>query len=634
MIAGRRRSMQIEKRYVRRDGSALWVSLSASIVHDNEGRPVAVVSQIQDLTAYKEAERQTTLLLEDYRDLYESQLQIVARLTGLYQAGLALTQAGSMDDLLNIIVRQAGRLIIGADAIMLSRYDQSGQLLVAAVEGLPASIIGARVPMEQGLSGRAVSLRRMQRVSDYSTWEHRVEAGLTFGFRSGVALPLVWQERVMGALAVVRRQTGQIADEDVNVLTLFGTLAAAGLALRGAYEDAHRREVEARELARQLASARDDERNQIAERLHNTIGHSLSLLQKSLITVCHPPSGEQPAPETLPSAMRLLNQVSEQVRALVMDLDSQVLDESGVAAAARRYVEHIAVATQQPIRFHTTGRIRRMPIQIERVVFRGLKEALNNAVRHAQAREISAQLHIGANTVRLTVQDDGIGFDPSLLDSNNGPAHSFGLAGVRRQTRLLNGDFNVESAPGKGTTVIIEIPVPAELIRDGERMRVLIAEGHDITRRGIAAALCESGEYECIEASDGFSALHQAQMNRPDIALVDVDLPEMAALSAVRQIAAVCEHALIVLLLSHNYDEQFVERAMQAGVHGLVLKSASSQELLQALRTVRAGELVVPPRLVHVIPSSTKADLRRGSSRFAHQTGAPGVGTDCERLPQ
>lgn len=533
--------------------------------------------------------------------LFESQRRSVARLTNVYQAGLALAQTSSMDELLSAIVRQAVQLA-GADAAVLSRYDDAaGRLVGAAVEGLPASMVGVRVALGEGLSGRAAALRIPQQVSNYQTWDHRVDLVSDLGFESGVALPLIWQDRLIGALAVISRQPGDITDEDVSMLALFGTLAAASLALRSAFDDARRREVEARELARQLASARDDERNRVAERLHSTIGHALLALQKNIL-LSHPgPSNlDSVNAARLQASLDLLNEVSEQVRSLAMDLDSEVLDQSGIGAAGRRYVERMAASARQRIHFHTTGRVRRMPIEIERALFRGLKEALTNALHHARAGEVSAQLHIGSRSARLTVQDDGIGFNPATLDLDNRSALSFGLAGLRRQVGLLAGEFSVESAPGKGTTIILEIPLPAEPPRDGQSVRVLIADAHDVTRRGLVATLRETGEYECVEARDGLSAVHLAEMSRQDVALISVDLPELNGIETARQIVNTMENTAVIML-SFDHNQQTLEQARRAGARGFLLKSAGSQELLQALRAVRAGETFYSPGLAGAI---------------------------------
>ena len=546
-----------------------------------------------DMTRLRAFADQAGVAIHNSR-LYETQRQSVTRLTRVYQAGLTLAQAESMEALLSAITREAVRLI-GADGAVLSRFDGGGHLVTAAVDGLPDSLVGMRVALGEGLSGRAAALRAPQHIQDYQRWANRIERLSDHGIEQGVALPLIWQDRLIGTLAVFSRHAGGVDEEETDMLALYGTLAAATLEQRRAFEDAQRREVEARDLARQLAGARDDERSRIAERLHDSIGRQLLTLGQTILTASESlPPGDAQA-ERLSSSLSLLSEASEQVRSLAIDLDSKVLDESGIAAAARRYVEKLNASIAPPVRFHVTGRVRRMPIEIERVLFRGLKEALSNVLRHALANEVSAQLHLGSRSARLTVEDDGVGFDPSLLAAGNDSAQSFGLPGLRRQVQWLGGEFSIESAPGKGATVVMEIQLPSGIAREGQTVRVLVVDAHDMMRRGLMATL-NDGEYECAEASDGLAAIHWAQLNRPDLVLINVELPGLTGIETARQIVATVEHTSVIML-SYDPDDLALEQSIRAGARGFLLKSASSQELFQALRTVRAGEMYVSPRL-------------------------------------
>lgn len=555
MIEGRISSFQIEKRYLRRDGRTIWAALSASLIRNTAGEPLAVLSQIQDITALKTAERQAKMSLARYRAVVEDQTELICR----YLPDTTLT-----------FVNEAYCRYFGRERreLLGRRFAQPDF-----------------IPAEQ-LAEVQDRLSRLSAANPLLTHEHLVR-------------------RADGALRWMQWIDRAIVDENGRVIEL----QAIGRditerremeeALRVALDNAHQREIEARDLARQLAGARDDERNCVAERLDSTIGHLLLTLQRT-IRATHVPLQADPARDAqIRATLDVLDEIGEQVRALVIDLDSSVLEQSGVAAAGRRYVERMAASAHQTIRFHTTGRVRRMPIEIERVLFRGLKEALTNALRHARAAEISAQLHIGPHSARLTVQDDGIGFDPALAEPDNSVSQSFGLPGLRRQVRLLAGDFSIDSAPGRGATVIIEIPLPADPPRDGQRPRVLVAEAHDILRRGLVSTLREAGECDCAEASDGLSAVHLAEISRADVALIAVDLPELGGIEAARQIAVTTDNTAVILL-SFDYTEQMVKQSLEAGARGFLLKSAGSQEVLRAVRAVRAGERYFSPPVAEI----------------------------------
>lgn len=555
MIEGKLSSFQVEKRYLHKDGHTIWASLSASVIRNTAGEPLAVLSQIQDITALKTAERQAKMSLARYRAVVEDQTELICR----YLPDTTLT-----------FVNEAYCRYFGRERreLLGRRFAQPDF-----------------IPAEQ-LAEVQDRLSRLSAANPLLTHEHLVRRA------DGALRWMQWIDR-----AIVD-ETGQVIELQAigRDITERREMEEA---LRVALDNAHQREIEARDLARQLAGARDDERNCVAERLHSTIGHLLLTLQRT-IRATHAPLQADPARDAqIRASLEVLDEIGEQVRALVIDLDSSVLEQSGIAAAGRRYVERMAASAHQTICFHTTGRVRRMPIEIERVLFRGLKETLTNALRHARAAEISAQLHIGPHSARLTVQDDGIGFDPALAEPDNSVSQSFGLPGLRRQVRLLAGDFRIDSAPGRGSTVIIELPLPADPPHDGQRLRILIADAHDVLRRGLAATLAEAGEYECAEAADGLSAVHLAEISRVDVALVAFDLPELGGIEVARQIAATTGNAAVILM-SFEHNEEMVKQLIEAGARGFLLKSAGSQEVLRAVRAVRAGERYFSPPVAEI----------------------------------
>ena len=133
----------------------------------------------------------------------------------------------------------------------------------------------------------------------------------------------------------------------------------------------------------------------------------------------------------------------QQVRHLAIDLNSKVLSELGLIPATRQHVEQLVASTRLPISLHITGRARRLPPEIERLAFRALQETLNNVLRHAQATEIAAQLHLGSKTLRLTVQDNGRGFDEQAGQQGT----SLGLPYLRRQVEQLGAICSSRARP-------------------------------------------------------------------------------------------------------------------------------------------------------------------------------------------
>ena len=120
-----------------------------------------------------------------------------------------------------------------------------------------------------------------------------------------------------------------------------------------------------------------------------------------------------------------------------MDLNARALVDFGLAPAARQYVDRLCASTGLSIKLHITGQVRRLPAEVERLAFRGLQEALTNTLRHAQATEIAAQLHLGPRALRLTVQDNGRGLRSNAAAARHGAGPAVPAAAGRKPRRRI-----------------------------------------------------------------------------------------------------------------------------------------------------------------------------------------------------
>ena len=331
---------------------------------------------------------------------YEAIQRNVRRLTLLHQVGVDLAKTQTAPQLHQQLVRTA-MLLVEADGGVLSLYDQVGHLTITALENVPAALLGRSIAVGHGISGRAAQLRQIQTTDDYAIFPDRVELFDRLTGRRGYTLPLIWQERLIGTLSVGCKASRRFTQEEVNTLDLFAALAAAALEQRRAMAEAQAREAEARSLSSRLTTAQEEERTRIAGLLHDSIGGQLTVIQKNSEALHHLLSEDEQAAAYLTSNLELLRQTHDQVRHLAMDLNAKALVDFGLAPAARQYVDRLCASTGLPIKLHITGQVRRLPTEVEHLAFRGLQEALTNALRHAQATEIAAQLHLG--TARLAL---------------------------------------------------------------------------------------------------------------------------------------------------------------------------------------------------------------------------------------
>jgi two-component system response regulator NreC len=523
---------------------------------------------------------------------YEAIQHHVRRLTLLHEVSVEIALAQSGPQLYQQIVR-AARLLVEADADGLLLYDQRENLVITAVEGLPQSLLGRTVSIGHGINGRAAQERELQHIDDYLHFDDQLPIADNQHISGVAAVPLIWQDRLVGTLCVINQRPRRFNEDDLHVLNLFGALAAAALEQRRAMSELQAREAEARSLSSRLANAQEEERARIASLLHDAIGGQLTLIQKNTELLRALLPGEEAADPYLAANLDLLQRTHQQVRHLAMDLNSKTLSELGLIPAARQHVDRLCASTGLPISLHLTGVARRLPLELERITFRALQGTLNNALRHAGATEISAQLHLGNKSLRLTVQDNGRGFEESAW--HHGTA--LGLPYLREQVEQLDGDLFLESTPGNGTIIALRLPLRAVPDNGAHRARVLVVDDHEIMRQGLRHILAASDDLLCVgEASDGHEALRQIETYQPDLIIMDVKLPGGSGIETTRQLTKRHAHARVIIYTYHD-DETYLEQALQAGAKGYLLKSDSNQLLLTALRTVQAGEVFISPTL-------------------------------------
>jgi signal transduction histidine kinase len=152
-------------------------------------------------------------------------------------------------------------------------------------------------------------------------------------------------------------------------------------------------------------------------------------------------------------------QVLNEVHDLALQLRPSVLDDLGLLAALRDLHKEFMDRFRLPVDFQVLGLDgRRLPARIETALYRIVQEALTNVARHAQARGVSVLLECRRSAVKLIVEDDGVGFD-AMAEQHAGSRDRLGLYGMRERASLVGGQLVIESSPGLGTAVYVEIPL-------------------------------------------------------------------------------------------------------------------------------------------------------------------------------
>jgi len=232
--------------------------------------------------------------------------------------------------------------------------------------------------------------------------------------------------------------------------------AQASVAIENAllFDEIRTTQERSQTLSRRLVEVQEEERRAIARELHDETGQSLTGLLYSLRLLERGASGEGPAGQ-IHELERTVQEVLENLHRMAANLRPASLDHLGLEAALRQHLAGVERKTGLTVRFRARGLDGdRMPPMVEATLYRVVQEAMTNVVRHARATSVDVLAERKGEFVSVLIEDDGVGFDPA---ESGGTTH-LGLIGMKERAETLGGTFVVESAPGAGTTVVVEVP--------------------------------------------------------------------------------------------------------------------------------------------------------------------------------
>jgi two-component system sensor histidine kinase UhpB len=214
-----------------------------------------------------------------------------------------------------------------------------------------------------------------------------------------------------------------------------------------------------RAISAQLAEVEDLERQRLARELHDQVGQNLTALgiNLNIIQMQMPENVSTSVNYHLEDSLSLVEQTAERIRDVMADLRPPVLDDYGLVAALRWYGEKIARRIEISIEVEGEEPSPRLDSHIENALFRIVQEALTNVTKHAQASYVKISVGEERDILRLTIVDDGIGFDPEgIIQPDSG--QGWGLLSITERAEAVGGQCRIASSPNQGTRVIVELP--------------------------------------------------------------------------------------------------------------------------------------------------------------------------------
>jgi signal transduction histidine kinase len=424
--------------------------------------------------------------------LWESKAQLAADLAGmrrLHELHSRLAQETGLEVALHEILAAAVELAGTDRGTMQILRPDSGRLEIVAERGHGHSSRFIEHFRHSGFSQGCDAAKREKRrliIEDVRTFPGLVgtedgEATLADDILAAQSTPVITRKgEIVGVLSTQYRRPYRPSDDELRLLDLLAWIAAdfverhrAESALRRAHDELEIRVVErTAELARaneslraeivardesrrRLAYAQEEERRRVSRELHDSVGQLLASLRIAIKAAAD--SGPLPAAanDRLMDVQRLADLLGKEVHGLAVRLRPTALDDLGLEAALVQLVDELSARAGIEVDLQTAGlQPVRIPDEVGTVLYRVIQEALTNVGRHARARSVvvTAIRHDGHATA--AIEDDGIGFDPEPVREGR-----LGLVGMRERVTLIGGTLDIDSEPGRGTTIIARIPL-------------------------------------------------------------------------------------------------------------------------------------------------------------------------------
>jgi signal transduction histidine kinase len=213
-------------------------------------------------------------------------------------------------------------------------------------------------------------------------------------------------------------------------------------------------------LSQQLMAAQEAERRRLARELHDEVGQALTAIKMNLQSA-RVLTDKDAILARLDDSIAIVDQALQQVRNLSLDLRPSLLDDLGLVAALRWYLDRQAQRAGYKAELITQPPGLRASPNLETVCFRVVQEALTNIARHAQAKYVTVKLRQTDTELELQIDDDGTGFDVGAARQLAAQGASLGLLGMQERVLLSGGRIAIDSNPGSGTQILAHFPLSA-----------------------------------------------------------------------------------------------------------------------------------------------------------------------------
>jgi PAS domain S-box-containing protein len=495
----------------------------------------------------------------------------------LAELGLRALATDGLQELMEEVVGLVAEMLDVELAGVAELVPGSEEIIFRAGFGWRQGLVGQRVGEEDrgALMDYTLRCREPVIVEDMATDRRFSVSGVArgHGVVSAVSVMIESPDEPFGTLGAFSTRRRTFSPSDVSfVQSVANVLASA---------------VERSRARERLADVTDAERRRLARDLHDEALQELTdaLVQAELVrSACAEPG----VAEGLVSALK---RVGQHLRSAIYDLRLDEQEDVPLPEQLKAMVAlHAAVAVDCRVELNVAEGAPAQPLgRAGKEMLRIVGEALTNARRHSGAGLIRVGAWGSEEQISVEVSDDGCGFDPAGHPFGDGGT---GIGGMRERASLLGANLEITSEPNAGTAVRLRLAL-TEDENPVERVRVLLVEDHAAVREAIGAMFDREPDFE-VTGQAASLAEARGMLHDVDVAVVDLGLPDGYGGDLIGELREVNPHAQ-ALVLSASLDHVDVARAIESGAAGTFNKTVHLDQVVDAVRRLRAGETLLPP---------------------------------------
>jgi len=531
-------------------------------------------------------------------------------LNALHQVTLDLINRHDVEEILNSLLVQSADLL-DAPCVSIDLLESDDVIITrAATPGQPLEV-GDKMRRSEGglLSWQAVDSRKPAVLDDYAKWAGRRSLYDNFPIHAILIIPIIQREMVIGTINFLRFKEGKVFT--ASDIYFAGQLAeAAALVLDNArvyaelkseLEERKQAETALREAQSQMvekeqALAALNEREHLARDLHDGIGQMLGYIsmQSDLALGQLQKNDTISAQQTLSKLADAAEQANRDVREYILGLkdDAFPAAQQDFFSALEQYCQH----AQMEYHFNINMILPKIQpdvlasAEVETQLTYIVREALHNARKHSGASQASLTIDVDDEFVQAIVEDPGKGMGGTYSGPERRKGAHFGMGIMRSRAEEVGGSLYIDTSPVTGTRIIVRLPRRLAGVTFTQ-LRILLADDHPLFIDGVRNMLMLRGAQVVGIAKDGIEAVELARLLKPDLLIMDLNMPRMNGIEATRSIKAEMAD-LKIIILTTSMDEENLFAALSAGASGYLLKGMGVDEFMTMLGEVALGEAI------------------------------------------